>query len=90
VETKDAGSGQGIERRRFLQHTATVAFAAPVIVSMMSGAARAAGIGDQCGTKTGGVGDTTCNVTEQCSTGLECHGLPAGPAGTPCTCVPVP
>lgn len=89
MDAKDTGSGQ-IERRRFLQHTATVAFAAPVIVSMMSGAAKAAGLGDQCGTKSGGVGDTACNVTDPCTTGLSCQGLPAGPMGTPCTCVVVP
>ena len=90
MEDKDTRSGQ-IERRRFLQHTATVAFAAPVIVSMMSGAAKAAGIGDQCGTKaTNTPGDTACNVTDPCTTGLECHGLPLGNAGSPCTCVVVP
>lgn len=84
MEDKGIGSGQ-IGRRRFLQQTATVAFASPVIVSMMTSGAAAQDV--ECGTKSGGAGSVDCNVTTPCATDEECRGLPAGPMGTPCGCV---
>ena len=82
---KGTSSGE-IERRRFLQQTATVAFASPVIVSMMTGAARAQA--QECGEKIGGAGTTACTVTNACDTGFECLGAPLLGSGTPCGCVP--
>ena len=82
MEDRDTGSGQ-IERRRFLQQTATVAFAAPVIVSMMSGAAQAR---PQCGTKVEGGQSTACHTTSACTTGFECLGEPGAFIDSPCFC----
>ena len=83
MEKKDSTSGQ-MERRRFLQQTATVAFASPVIVSMMARGAAAQTI--VCGEKSGGVGSVDCTITTPCGTGLECRGAPAGSVGDPCGC----
>jgi hypothetical protein len=87
MDTQGTDSGRNIERRRFLKHTATVAFAAPVMASMMSGAASAQ-VG-QCGTKSGGIDEVDCTVTTPCETGMECRAAPLLPMGTPCGCVPI-
>lgn len=88
MEEQQRIAGSGIERRDFLRNTATVAFAAPVIVSLLSGPARAqvGGIGEECGTKSGGVGSTTCNVTAPCGTMLECRADPTNQLSDDCFC----
>jgi len=78
-------------RRHFLKRAGGVAFAAPVIVTMMSRSVNAAHT--QCGTVSSvnlaGLG--TCTVTAACHTAQTC-GPPIGQiaqVGDPCTCVGV-
>ncbi|MDQ4125759.1 MAG: hypothetical protein M3134_09195 [Actinomycetota bacterium] len=73
---------QGQARRRFLKQAATVAWASPFIVTMMSRAAHAQPI--QCGVQDL---DSLCGVGQGCGTAQVCAPGELGP-GNPCFCVP--
>lgn len=79
-------SEEGQARRRFLKQAATVAWATPVLVTMMSRAAQASHV-TNCGTVAANGG---CLVNPVCGSAAAC--LPAGDPlpGEPCTCQPVP
>ncbi len=80
---------EGQARRRFLKQAGTVAWASPLILTMMSRAAHAQV--EVCGTKIGGPGTTACTVTLPCgSQTLGCQGVAAAAAGTDCVCVDGP
>lgn len=79
---------EGHARRRFLKQAATVAWASPFIVTMLSRTANAQEP-IQCGTKIGGVGTIACTVTNPCGSPLGCAGNPAGAAGSACFCAEV-
>ena len=82
-----AASEDGLSRRRFLRHAVVAAWAAPLIVTMTSRSAEAAGP-STCGTKIGGAGTTGCRVTTPCGTAaVGCKASPAAPAGSPCYCI---
>jgi len=78
-------SEEGQARRRFLRQAATVAWASPVLVTMMSRAAQATHV-TNCGTVAVGGG---CVVNPICGSAAVC--LPAGDPtpGAPCTCQPI-
>ncbi|HEV2754233.1 MAG TPA: hypothetical protein VG318_00450 [Actinomycetota bacterium] len=69
-------------------HTAIVAWSSPLVVTMLSRSAHAAG-SSSCGTKIGGPGTTACRVTTPCGStaAVGCKASPAAPAGTPCVCI---
>ncbi|HEX2295612.1 MAG TPA: hypothetical protein VHN37_09925 [Actinomycetota bacterium] len=81
-------SPDGLSRRRFLRHAVVAAWASPLIVSMASRSAAAAGP-RTCGTKIGGAGTTACRVTTPCgaAAAVGCKASPAAPAGSPCYCI---
>ena len=70
---------QGQARRRFLKQAATVAWASPFIVTMMSRAAHAQG---QCGTLNL---SSLCDVDTPCGSPGVCLPTSVTP-GSPCTC----
>jgi hypothetical protein len=80
--------GEGLSRRRFLKHAAVAAWSSPLVVTMLSRSAEAAG-SRSCGTKIGGPGTTGCRVTTPCgaTAAVGCKASPAAPAGTPCVCI---
>ncbi|MDQ4124666.1 MAG: hypothetical protein M3134_03560 [Actinomycetota bacterium] len=84
---ESAASEHGLSRRRFLRHAVAAAWASPVIVSMASRSAQAAGP-RTCGTKIGGAGTTRCTVTTPCgAVAVGCKASPAAPPGSPCYCL---
>lgn len=88
VSDEQGLSAEGESRRRFLKQAGAVAWASPLIVTMMSRAAQAQDV-IECGTKIGGTGTTACTVTTPCGSPLQCLGNPLGAAGSTCTCVSV-
>lgn len=85
-------SEEGRARRRFLKQAGTVAWASPLIVTMMSRAANAQG--SPCGTQDftieGGAPLFFCHVAAPCGTTQQCVPDEAnfGP-GNPCVCQPL-
>ena len=78
----------GRSRRRFLKQAATVAWASPLIVTMMSRAASAQPA--QCGTlllfsQPGGGSQLRCFVAQPCGTAQDCIPTSAD-MGDPCVC----
>ncbi len=74
---------QGQARRRFLKQAATVAWASPFIVTMMSRAAHAQP--QSCGVMNELL---LCDVTFPCGTGLICRLDGSTPSpGRPCSCL---
>lgn len=85
MEREQGLSAEGQARRRFLKQAGTVAWASPMIVTMMSRAAHAQQPGDVCGTQDL---NSLCNVAGlPCGTTMVC--APEGGIPTPggnCTC----
>ena len=82
---EEAGS-----RRRFLKQAATVAWASPMIVTMMSRSAMAQPA--QCGTlllfsQPGGGSQLRCAVTQPCGSAQNCQPTGFLNPGDPCFCV---
>lgn len=75
---------QGQARRRFLKQAATVAWASPLIVTMMSRAAHAQ---DGCGEV--GLTPGVCEVQTPCGTAQQCVPDPTAFDGS-CICVTLP
>ena len=81
-------SEEGVARRRFLKQAATVAWASPLIVTMMSRTAHAQLV--QCGTQDPAQ-PGFCVVTTPCGTAQVCFpdfGKPGH--GNPCFCITPP
>lgn len=81
----------GRSRRRFLKQAATVAWASPMIVTMMSRAAQAQPT--QCGTlqlfsMPGGGSQLRCAVTNPCGSSQTCAPTGFLNSGDACFCVP--
>lgn len=80
-------SEEGQARRRFLKQAGTVAWASPVLVTMMTRAASASHI-TVCGTATIGGG---CTVATPCGSTSVCLPDPANPGiGNNCLCQTAP
>jgi hypothetical protein len=72
-------------RRRFLQRAGGIAFATPVMMTMLSSSARASHT--TCGAVIVSLGNLVCDETAPCHTLQVC--LPSAPQeGAPCTCAP--
>lgn len=91
-ERQEMHGDEARSRRRFLKQAATVAWASPLIVTMMSRAANAQPA--QCGTlelfsMPGGGSQLQCNVSQPCGTAQTCApgaGSFLDP-GDPCFCI---
>jgi len=75
---------QGQARRRFLKQAATVAWASPFIVTMMSRTAHA-----QAGCGEVGLTPGVCEVSAPCGTAQQCVPDPTALDGS-CVCVTLP
>jgi hypothetical protein len=86
-------SNQGMDRRRFLHGVATVAWSAPVLMTLSAKAAWAATPctprGETCGRVVSVTGDQgVCSVSgfANCCTGCSCKAPKKPKVGKPCKC----